>query len=61
MQCPLCKLEGRIDATRYVVEDDDSKEKETKLFFEQDIKCVNKDCPNHNKIFTTIKSPMEIG
>lgn len=61
MECPLCKLEGRIATTRYIVENDDSNDKETKLFFEQDIKCVNKDCNNHDKVFATLKNPMEIG
>lgn len=61
MNCRLCKLEGRISAMRYVVENDTTAEKETKLFAEQDIKCVNSKCPNFDKVFETIKIPMQLG
>lgn len=61
MKCPLCKLEGRIVASRYVIEGDNSKDTETKLFIEQDIKCVNKNCNNNDKIFETVKNPLNLG
>ena len=61
MKCPLCKLEGRISAMRYVVENDTTADLETKLYAEQDIMCVNSKCPNHDKVFETIRIPMELG
>lgn len=60
MQCPLCKIEAAISASRYVVKNDTSEEKETKLFMEHDLKCRNPRCSNYNKIFTTVKNELQL-
>lgn len=60
MQCPLCKIEAAISVSRYVVEDDTSEEKETKLFIEHDLKCRNPKCSNYNKIFIKVKNELLI-
>ena len=61
MKCPLCNLELRITKTRNVVEHDDTPNEETKLFVEQDLSCVNKNCPNFNKVVQTVRSEEPIG
>lgn len=61
MQCPLCRLEMSIQASRYRVENDDAPEKETQLFVEHDMVCRNKQCPNHGKVVTTVKNPIKLG
>ena len=58
MKCPLCNLEGRIDTSRYVV---DTSGEEPKLFNEMDVKCINVNCQNFNKVFATEKNPIKIG
>lgn len=60
MQCPLCKIEAAISASRYVVENDTSEDKETKLFMEHDLKCRNPQCTNYNRIFKTVKNELQI-
>lgn len=50
----------RINNTRYVVENDNTDEKETKLFLYQDLVCVNKKCANENKIVDTVKTEMQL-
>mgnify|MGYP000226329068 CR=1 FL=1 len=50
MQCPLCKTELRIKGSRTVVENDDSPDKETRVYIEQELVCVNKKCENYQKV-----------
>lgn len=50
MQCPLCNLELRIKGTRTVAENDDSPDKTTVVYTEQDLVCVNKKCENYQKV-----------
>lgn len=47
MKCPLCNLEMRIVGSRYIAENDDTPDKPTQIFVEQDIACMNKECPNY--------------
>lgn len=61
MSCPKCGLEGRIASFKYVVEGDNSNDEETKLFIEQEIKCANKNCTNYDKVYETLKNPVQIG
>ena len=61
MQCPLCRLEMRITGTRNVVEHDDTPDVPTKLFIEQDLSCVNRNCENYDKVVETVKSEIPIG
>lgn len=60
MQCPLCKIEMRINATRHVVEGDDSPDKETQLFLEQDLVCRNSKCSNYGKVVQKIRNKIEL-
>lgn len=57
MKCPLCQVEMRITKSRYVVEDED----DVRLFIEQDMACVNKDCSNYNTVVETTKTEIPIG
>ena len=61
MQCPLCNVEMRITAARNVLENDDTPNKETKLYIEQDLTCMNKRCGNYNRVIHTEKTELPIG
>lgn len=61
MKCPLCNVEMVSTANRMIVENDDTAEKETKLFIEHDMSCRNKNCPNNGRVVTTLKDEMKIG
>ena len=61
MQCPICRLEMSIQSSRHKVENDDTPDKETKLFIEQDMTCRNKQCPNHGKVVETVRNPIKLG
>lgn len=60
MQCPLCRLEMRITSTRNVVEHDDTPNEPTKLFIEQDLSCVNRNCENYDKVVDTVRSEIPL-
>ena len=60
MQCPLCKIEAAIASSRYVPKNDNTPDKETHLFMEHDLNCLNPICYNYNKIFTTVKNELTI-
>ena len=61
MKCPLCQVEMRITRSRNVVENDDTPNAPTKLFVEQEISCLNKNCNNYNTVVETVKSEIPIG
>lgn len=61
MKCPLCQVEMRITRSRNVVENDDTPDKQTKLFVEQDLSCMNKSCKNYQTVVSTVKSEIPIG
>jgi len=61
MKCPLCQLELRITKARNVLEHDDTPDEPTKLFVEQDLSCLNKQCQNYNTVVQTIRNELEIG
>ena len=61
MKCPLCQLELRIVKSRNVLENDDTPDEPTKLFVEQDLSCLNKQCQNYNTIVQTVRNEIEIG
>jgi len=61
MKCQLCQLELRITRARNIVENDDTPDKETKLFVVQELSCLNKNCKNYKKVVETVKSELEIG
>ena len=61
MKCPLCNLEMRIVRTRNILENDNTPDAETKLFVEQELKCMNKNCANYDKVIETTKNEIKIG
>ena len=61
MKCPLCSIEMRITKTRNVIENDDTPERATKLYVEQDLSCLNKSCSNYNTVVQTVRSEQTIG
>ena len=60
MKCPLCKLEMRITASRYVIENDDTPDVPTKLYREIDLSCVNQKCANVGKVVETLKDELDL-
>jgi len=61
MKCPLCQVEMRISKSRYILEDDDTPERHTKLYIEQDLSCMNKLCKNYDTVVTTVRNEVPIG
>ena len=61
MLCPLCRLEMAIQSSRYKTVNDNTPDKETELYIEQNLTCRNKQCPNHGKVVETIQNPIKIG
>ena len=61
MKCPLCQVELRITKSRNVLENDDTLDVPTKLFIEQDLSCMNKQCGNYGNVVETVKNEIPIG
>lgn len=61
MKCPLCQVEMAISRSRNIVENDDTPDKETKLYVAQDLSCVNKNCENYDTVVETVKNELPIG
>ena len=61
MKCPRCQLELRITRSRNVIENDDRPDAPTKLYVEQELSCLNKNCTNFEKIVETVRSEQPIG
>jgi len=61
MKCPVCQLELRITRSRNVIENDDRPDAPTKLYVEQEMRCLNKNCRNFDKIVETVKLEQPIG
>lgn len=61
MKCPLCQVELRITRSRNVVENDDTPDTATKLYIEQELSCLNRNCNNFNKVVETVKNEIPIG
>lgn len=61
MKCPVCQLELRITRSRNVIENDDRPDAQTKLYVEQELKCLNKNCRNFDKIVDTVRLEQPIG
>lgn len=61
MKCPLCQTEMRITQSRNVLVNDDTPDKPTELYIEQDLKCMNKNCANYDKVVETerIEEPID--
>ena len=60
MKCPLCQVEMRITRSRNVVENDTTPSVPTRLFVEQDLSCLNKQCPNYKKVVKTIRNEIPL-
>ena len=52
MKCPLCQTEMRITQSR-------NKDEGDKILIEQDLKCMNKTCPNYNTVVETIETEID--
>ena len=61
MKCPLCNVEMRITKTRNILENDNTPDAETKLFVEQDLTCLNKNCSNFERVVQTVRNEIPIG
>ena len=61
MKCPLCRVEMRITKTRNILENDNTPDAETKLYVEQDLSCLNKNCSNYEKVVETVRTEIPIG
>lgn len=60
MTCPKCKIEARISQTKHVVENDDTPEKDTKLFIEQHFTCRNPQCADFGKEIGVKRNPIRL-
>ena len=60
MKCPLCKLEMRITGTHFEVENDDTPDLPTKFYDVMELSCVNRKCPNCDKVVETIKEELAL-
>lgn len=61
MKCPLCQVEMRITRSRNIVKNDDTPDTPTKLYVEQELSCLNKNCSNFQKVVETVQSELPIG
>ena len=61
MKCPKCQVELRIIHSRNVLENDDTPDVPTKLFMEQDLTCLNKNCEDFETIVKTVRNELPIG
>lgn len=50
-----------IRGVRNVVENDDTPDKQTKLYIEQDFECRNPQCSNYEKVVDTARNEIELG
>lgn len=60
MKCPLCQVEMRISLSRNVVENDDTPDVETKLYIEQELMCMNRNCANFERTVQTVRNELPI-
>ncbi len=60
MLCPICKVEMRLFNPRHEIKYDDTPDKETELYYKQDLKCRNKNCSNYDKVIETISTPIKL-
>jgi len=61
MECPKCRVQMRITRSRNVLENDNTPDVPTKLFIEQEVSCLNKDCENFETVVKTVRSELPIG
>ena len=56
MLCPQCQTEMRISHSAYKLKSIDP----PLMVMAQDMVCRYKDCPNYDKVVTTIENPVDI-
>lgn len=61
MKCPLCQVEMRISRSRNVVENDDTPDEKTKLYIDQELMCLNKNCANYEQVVQTVRNELPLG
>lgn len=54
MQCPVCKIEGRIRSNRLVRRSDGT------LAYKMEIVCRSKECPKYRSVIGTIYHPVKV-
>lgn len=54
MECPECKVEGRITSNKIV------RRKDGSYAYKMEITCRNKQCPNYGKVVITKYNPVEV-
>ena len=67
MQCPECKVEAFIAASRTEVVGDDSPDKTTEVYTVLEMQCRNPNCPRHgqsvgeirHRVFPPLEEPEE--
>jgi len=51
----------RISRSKHVVENDDTPDEETKLYIDQELMCLNKNCANYEQVVKTVRNEIPIG
>lgn len=59
MKCPLCDLEMVIKEKHRKIENDDTPDKETKVYIIHDMTCRNRKCNNYNKVVEQVKDEVK--
>ena len=60
MKCPRCNIEGGIISSKYVTVNDDTAEKNTELYIEQQIACRNPNCADFGKVIKVVRNPLQL-
>ena len=60
MRCPKCNIEAGIVKSGYVTANDDSPDKETELYLQNEYACRNPACVNYRKIISTVRNPLKL-
>ena len=61
MKCPLCQVEMRISRSKHVLENDDTPDVQTRLFVEQTLTCLNKQCTNFETEVDKVRNEIPLG
>lgn len=61
MFCKVCNCELGVSRMRTIAENDDTPDKETKVYIEHEFSCRNKACTEYGKVVETTRIGMELG
>lgn len=50
-----------IRGVRNILENDDTPDKKTRMFIEQDLECRNEGCTNYGKVIDTVRNEIPLG